>query len=217
MRQFKIIGVSLFLEKRKTRIYVGKLERKDNKYVFIYDDAYFVSKNALAFAPEFPLTQRAFESEKLFGSFLDRIPSHENPAYVEYCESMGIDPKEKDTIVLLASIGRKGPSSFIFYPIYERKFTVDDVIQFRHLLGFTTREFSKIFEISQSSLNALERNRGSGKDILKHLEVIYLYPAIALDYLLLNGGILIHKKWIHAGEVLSKRKTDITISSSPSS
>jgi len=204
MRNFKIIGVSVFLEKRRTRTYVGKLEREGTSFVFTYDDTYFVSKHALAFAPEFPLTQRRFVSEKLFASFTDRIPSKENPAYVEYCHQMGIDPKEKDPLILLATIGRKGPSSFIFYPNYERKFSADEVIQFRHSLALTTREFSKIFEVSQSSLNALERKRGSGKDILKHFEIIVNYPAIALDYLILNGGILIHEKLLNARHVLTK-------------
>ncbi len=198
MRKLKMIGMDVFLEKRRTRLHVGTLMRKNGKFVFTYDDHYFKAKNVISLGPEFPLTQREFISEVLFPSFEDRIPSIQNPAYSEYCLTMGVDPKEQDPIILLSTIGRKGPSSFIFYPIFERKITAKDVIKFRESLGLTTREFSAIFEFSQSSLNALERNRISGNEILKRLEIIFNFPDVALDFLLINGGHLINEKWIKA-------------------
>ena len=152
----------------------------------------------------FLLTQREFTSEKLFPSLEDRIPSLQNPAYPEYCSAMGIDPKERDPIILLSTIGRKGPSSFIFYPIFEREITSEDVIRFRESLGLTTREFSAVFEFSQSSLNALERNRILGNEILKRLEIILNFPNVALDFLLVNGGHLIYEKWITANNKLKE-------------
>ncbi len=198
MRNLKIIGVDVFLEKRRTRLHVGMLKRVNAKLLFAYGECYFKSKNIIPLGPEFPLTQREFISEKLFPSFEDRIPSKQNPAYPEYCLAMGIDPKEQDPIILLSTIGRKGPSSFIFYPIFERKITAEDVIRFRESLGLTTREFSSIFEFSQSSLNALERNRILGSEILKRLEIVLNFPNVALDLLLINGGHLIYEKWITA-------------------
>lgn len=202
MRNLKIIGVDIFLEKRKTRLHVGTLSKENKKLVFTYDEHYFKAKNIIPLGPEFPLTQKIFASEKLFPSLEDRIPSRQNPAYPEYCSAMGIDPKERDPIILLSTIGRKGPSSFIFYPIFERKITGEDVISFRESLGLTTREFSAVFEFSQSSLNALERNRILGSEILKRLETIINFPNVALEFLLVNGGHLIYEKWITAANTL---------------
>lgn len=198
MRNLKIIGVDIFLEKRRIRLHVGVLNRINGKLVFTYDTQYFKAKNIIPLGPEFPLTQKQFISERLFPSFEDRIPSLQNPAYPEYCLAMGVDPKERDPIILLSTIGRKGPSSFIFYPIFERKVTTEDVIKFRKLLGLTTREFAAVFEFSQSSLNALERNRILGSEILKRIEIIFNFPNVALDFLLINGGHLTYEKWIKA-------------------
>jgi len=202
MRKLKIIGVDIFLEKRKTRLHVGTLTKTNAKFFFKYDEQYFKAKNVISLGPEFPLTQKEFVSESLFPSFVDRIPSVQNPAYPEYCLTMGVDPKERDPMILLSTIGRKGPSSFIFYPFFERKITAEDVIRFRESLDLTTREFSAIFEFSQSSLNALERNRISGSEILKRLEIILNFPDVALDFLLVNGGHLIYKRWIKAANQL---------------
>lgn len=206
MRNLKIIGVDVFLEKRRTRIHVGILKRENAKLVFRYDENYFKAKNIIPLGPEFPLIQREFSSEMLFPSLEDRIPSLQNPAYPEYCLAMGIDPKERDPIILLSTIGRKGPSSFIFYPIFERKVTTEDVIKFRESLGLTTREFSAIFEFSQSSLNALERNRILGSEILKRLEIILNFPSVALDFLFINGGYLIYEKWVKATGKLKEQQ-----------
>ena len=202
MRKLKIIGVDIFLEKRKTRLQVGVLKRSNGNLVFTYDEYYFKSKNIIPLGPEFPLTKKEFISESLFPSFDDRIPSLQNPAYPEYCLAMRVDPNERDPIILLATIGRKGPSSFIFYPIFERNISADHVINFRKSLGLTTREFSAIFEFSQSALNALERNRILGSEILKRLEIILNFPSVALDFLFINGGCLIYEKWIKATNVL---------------
>lgn len=208
MRNLKIIGVDIFLEKRRTRVHVGILKRQNAKLIFTYDENYFKAKNIIPLGPEFPLTQRDFKSEKLFPSLEDRIPSLQNPAYPEYCLAMGINPEERDPIILLSTIGRKGPSSFIFYPIFERKITAGDVVHFRESLGLTTREFSAVFEFSQSSLNALERHRILGNEILKRLEIILNFPNVALDFLLVNGGHLIYEKWITATNKLKATKNN---------
>lgn len=205
MRNLKIIGVDIFLEKRKTRLRVGTLLRNHGKFVFTYNEHYFKAKNVIPLGPEFPLTQKEFLSESLFSSLVDRIPSVQNPAYPEYCLTMGVDPKERDPIILLSTIGRKGPSSFIFYPIFERRLIAEDVIKFREFLGLTTREFSAVFEFSQSSLNALERNRILGSEILKRLEIILNFPNVALDFLLINGGHLMYEKWIKATNSLKAK------------
>lgn len=202
MRHIKIIGVDIFLEKRKTRLHVGRLSKSNGKLVFTYDDHYFGAKNVIPLGPEFPLTNKLFSSKQLFPSLEDRIPSTTNPAYPEYCYVMGIDPNEKDPLVLLSTIGRRGPSSFIFCPTYERKITPGEVVKFREHLGLTTREFAAVFEFSQSTINALERNRIAGSEIQKRLEMILSFPEVALKYLFLNGGYLMSKKLKAATDAL---------------
>lgn len=212
MRRLKVIGVDIFLEKRKTRIHVGVLEKIYEKLVFTYDEGYFKAKNVIPLGPEFPLTQKQFMSERLFPSLEDRIPSQQNPAYSEYCQLMGVDPKERDPLILLSTIGKKGPSSFVFSPIFDRKIVVNDLIKFREFLGLTTREFAAVFEFSHTSLNAFERGKTSGKDILKRLEILLNFPVVALDLLFVNSGLLVYEKWSNATEKLKERaKNTISI------
>ena len=204
--KFLIIRIDVFLEKRKTRIHVGYLKKENEQFVFTYNEKYLRAQNIIPFGPEFPLTKKQFKSKSLFASFEDRIPSKKNPAYSEYCQAMKIDLMEDNPLVLLSTIGKRGPSSFVFEPIYERLFTIQDVLDFRKLLKFTTREFAHIFEISQASLNALERKRSSGKDLLKRLEILVRFPSVALYFLIINGGILSFNKWQNAATVLKKAK-----------
>lgn len=204
MRRLKTIGVFVFLKKRKTQTLVGRLYKIDQKFVFTYEDSYLNARHSIALGPEFPLTQQEFSSDRLFPSLEDRIPSIQNPAYSEYCLVMGIDPNERDLFILLSTIGSKGPSSFIFYPIFKRGITSKDIIEFRNMLGLTTREFAAVFEFSQNSLNALEKGRITGSEILKRLEVLLHFPNVALYFLLVNSGYLIHEKWVAASEKLTK-------------
>jgi HipA-like protein len=199
------LGVDIFLERRKIRLHVGILERTNKMFVFTYDDNYFKAKNVIPLGPEFPLTQKQFTSQKLFPSLEDRIPSQQNPAYFEYCQLMGVDPKERDPIILLSTIGKKGPSSFVFSSKFERKIEVEDLLKFREFLGLTTREFAAVFEFSHASLNAFERGRTSGKDILKRLEILMNFPIVCLDLLLVNSGLLVYEKWINATEKLKEK------------
>ncbi len=202
----EIIGVAVFLEKRMTRIFVGELLRSGSSLVFTYDELYFRAENVIPLGPEFPLTQRQFISKTLFPSFEDRIPSSQNPAYKEYCLATGIDPEEKDPFTLLSAIGKRGPSSFVFYPIFERSISVEKVIAFRQALKLTTREFAHLFELSQSSINALERKRSSGKDLLKRLEIILKFPDVGFYLVTVNGGILLPEKLAYVMKFLSKMR-----------
>ena len=204
MRPLKTIGVFVFLKKRKTQILVGRLYKTDQKFVFTYEDSYLNAKHSIALGPEFPLTQKKISSDKLFPSLEYRIPSVQNPAYPANCLAMGIDPNEKDHLILLSTIGSKGPSSFIFYPIFKRDISPKDVVEFRNMLGLTTREFAAVFEFSQNSLNALERGRIEGIEILKRLEILLHFPNVALYFLLVNNGYLSHEKWLDASKKLKK-------------
>lgn len=196
-------GILVFLEKRKTRVFVGTLIKHAHQFIFTYDDRYIRMKNIIPLGPELPLTQKRYTSSHLFPSFEDRLPSKDNPAYPEYCQAMGIDAQEKDPFILLSTIGHRGPSHFVFSPLYEEIFGVENVIQYRNLLNLTTREFGELFEIPQASLNALERGRSSGKDLLKRLELIVKFPDVALYLLEVNGGYLVSDKYEYVKKLLN--------------
>lgn len=194
MRSLKIIGVDVFLERRAVRVHVGSLQRVGGDLSFVYDEVYFKARRSIPLGPEFPLTQRSFISKGLFPSLGDRIPSRQNPAFPEYCHTMGISAEESDPMVLLSTIGQRGPSSFVFYPIFERGLTDNDLIKYREYLGLTSREFAAVFEFSQSRLSAFERGHISGSEISKRLETIMNFPDVARELLRLNGGYLMHEK-----------------------
>jgi HipA-like protein len=193
-KNMKIIAVDVFLEKRKTMVYVGRLTCEKEGYRFVYKKNYLYAKASIPLGNEMPLTQGEYFSKTLFSSLSDRIPLRENPSYPDYCRSVGISETEKDSLVLLATIGRRGPSSFIFEPVYDRGFDGDICKKFRIKLGLTIREFAGVFDVSPVTLTAIERGRGSGKEALKRLEIYYRYPNVALDEIFDRGGVLHESK-----------------------
>ncbi len=188
----KIIGVKVYLEKRKTRQFVGELiyEKADKQFIFTYDKKYIYSDYIIPLGPDIPLTKEKHTSKTLFPSLEDRIPSRENPAYKDYCQAMGITTKERDPIILLVTIGRRGPSSFIFEPHYECKFDAAALRAFRKEMGLTTREFSECFEMTQATLVNIESGKASGKETLKRIELYTHFPEAIYYQLQLTGGIL---------------------------
>lgn len=113
----QIIGIAVYLEKTRSRQYVGKLTREEGQYLFEYNSNYMKSRNVISLGPEMPLTKQSYRSKALFIPFMDRIPVKENPAYPEYCEAMGISPEETDPLILLGTIAHRGPSWLIFEPM----------------------------------------------------------------------------------------------------
>jgi HipA-like protein len=172
----KINAVDVYLKKRKTRQYVGRLSRDNSNFIFIYDNLYLYKNRSIALGPDLPLTKKKFTSKILFPSFADRIPSNKNPAYNEYCQMVGIDPTENDQIVLVATLGHKGPSSFIFSPALESTFTHDDVVNFRKYLSLTVREFGELFDFSPATISNIENKTISGKEAMKRLELYCNIP-----------------------------------------
>jgi HipA-like protein len=199
----KILGV--FLEKRASKKFVGKLYRKDSTYIFEYDKMYAYSITSIPVGPELPITRRIHRSDKLFASFSDRIPSRQNPAYVEYCAKFGISPNEKDDIILLSTIGKRGPSSFVYEMLEDSKYTSADYRKFRDELSFSIRDFAEAFDIGVSSLNKLEKDSEKVKESLKRIEIYDLFPDCALFELNRNGKLLHSSKKDFAENVLKKR------------
>ena len=141
---------------------------------------------------------------------LDRIPSRKNPAYQEYCRSVGIDPNEKDLIVLVATIGQRGPSSFVFAPSKKDGVGREDVMRFRNDLKLSVREFSDLFDFSPATIHRIETKKTSGKDALKRLEVYYLFPEVALHEVKKNGFKINDNKRKFVEDILKTRMNKLS-------
>ena len=118
-----IIGVQVMLEKSNSVQSTGKLTMEKGEFYFKYDDNYLRLSTATPLGPEMPLTRRSYQSKELFRPFADRIPSRENPAFSEYCKSLGISVDERNPLILLSTIASRGPSSFLFKPIIQARRT----------------------------------------------------------------------------------------------
>ena len=198
----KIKAVEVYLEKKKTREYVGRITYDGSNFIFMYDKRYIYSSRPISLGPDLPLSPKKFVSKAIFPSFLDRIPSQENPAYKEYCKMVGISSAEKNILVLLSTLGKKGPSSFIFTPVFEEEFDKGNILNFRKDLKLSVREFSAIFDFSPRTINKIEKNTATGKEALKRLEIYYKFPEIALYEIEKNGDKINERKKLYAEKVL---------------
>lgn len=190
----EIVGVQVVLEKRASNYLVGELTSKEGGFHFEYNENYLRLPKAIPLGPEMPLTRRSYQSKQLFRPFADRIPSRENPAFPEYCRSAGISTEENDPLVLLSTIASRGPSSFLFRPIYRESFTGQDLKDFRNNLKLSVREFAMCFDFSQPGITRVETGKSGGRDILKRAEIYVLYPDIALDQLRRRASSIHQKK-----------------------
>src|SRR3989344_5011997 len=177
--------VLVYLERRKTKQYVGRLirnsESKKGPYEFEYDLPYLLNKKAIPLGPEFPLTKQKFKSEKLFQTFEDRIPSRKNPAFVEYCAEFGIEAKETDPMILLPTIGKRGASSFIFEKIdLTEDHLYTETIGFRKKLNLTLREFAAAFSFSTVTIQKIETGKAPNSEAVKRLRIYAHFPSVAL-------------------------------------
>jgi HipA-like protein len=204
---FQIIeGVQIILEKAASNQLVGALTSRKHGFHFEYDKEYLHSLKAIPLGPEMPLTRRIYQSEQLFRPFADRIPSRENPAYPEYCKSEGISLDEDNPLILLTTIATRGPSSFLFKPIYQESFTGSDLKRFRKHLGLSVREFAACFDFSHPGITRVETGKTGGREILKRTEIYALYPEVALDQLRRRAGYLHWKKLEKAKSWLLKNR-----------
>ena len=191
----KIIGIKVFLERKSSRLYVGLLRKIDEKFFFEYARDYLNRRGVIPLGPEMSLAKMSYQSDKLFIPFADRIPSREYPAYIDYCKATGISAQETDPFVLLSAIARRGPSSFIFEPLYEDSFSSQELLDFRRSLGLSVKEFAACFDFSCAAVTRVERNQSTGREVLKRAGIYAHYPNVALDQLKLKGGILHPNKY----------------------
>ncbi len=182
----------IYHEGKKRRVFAGELIyiKEKDIYELTYDEKYASSKSAIPVGPGLDLLHLRHESKKgkLFPSFLDRIPDKDNPAYEDYCRSQGISPEEKNYIILLQTIGRRGPSSFIYEGVYEDEFHPVDIINLRNKLQITQHDLATAFDIKQQTLQRIEAGTSYDSNTLKHLQIIFKFPEVALWQLKLTGS-----------------------------
>lgn len=185
----KIIHV--WSQTRNKRVFVGKIFQKNGCYIFEYDNRYRRSKGAVPLGAEFPLVRKMFSSKHIFPTLTDRIPSKQNPAYADYCAQWAIDPEETDTFRLLTTIGRRGPSTFVFEPAVQESYDRKDVIAFRKRLCLSQQEFADLLGFNQSSLARIETGQTHHPIFLKYIEFFDKIPEV-LQHLLQTRGECLH-------------------------
>ena len=183
--------LQIFHEGRKRRIFVGELkyiEKKDH-YELWYDKHYVALKNAIPISPELDLFKTRYISGKgkLFPVFWDRIPLRTNLAYADYCFAQNISVNETNPIILLGSIGKKGPSSFIFEPVYEDKFTSSDLIKIRKNLDISQHDLAEAFGISKATLQRIEAGTSKDMNTLKIIQMFFTFPECGIWQLKQTG------------------------------
>lgn len=183
----------VFSENRKKRIFVGTLKWDNikNRFEFKYEQKYARSKTAIPIGKELDLFRITHTSKgKLFPSFADRIPSRENSAYEEYCLSQGISVNEDNPIILLVSIGKRGPSTFIFEPVFQNKFTFEDVKKARVDLGVSIHDFAIAFDLNPPTLQRLESGKKADLGTLRRIQMYLEFPEVAMWQIEQNSGKL---------------------------
>jgi HipA-like protein len=205
--------LNVFSEGRKRRVFVGTLtwDEVKNCFEFRYDSKYAKSKTAIPIGKELDLFKKTHTSKgKLFPSFADRIPSKENPAYVDYCRSQGIDVDEKNPIKLLVSIGKRGPSTFIFEPIFQNEFSVGDIKKFRTELSLSINDMALAFDLNPPTLQRLESGGKTDLATLRRVQIYLKFPKVAMWQLILTIGRLhtevFHNLWNYFEKMAKKNK-----------
>ncbi|HEY8270484.1 MAG TPA: hypothetical protein VIG33_06310 [Pseudobdellovibrionaceae bacterium] len=191
--------LEVYLEGRKRRTFVGTLSYNEEQdtFQFQYETKYVKSLKAIPIGPDLSIFKRKHISEKgkLFPSFADRIPSRSNPAYEEYCRSQGIAIDERNPIVLLGTIGRRGPSSFVFEPVVQNSFSQDEIVSFRKTLNLTLNELAIAFDINEQTLQRVESKKSKDQHTLKRMQIYFEFPEVALWELESNGSKLNHQAY----------------------
>jgi HipA-like protein len=184
--------LEVFSENRRRKRHVGILtfDVETRVYQFAYDIGYLKSRSAIPIGPDLPLKKRTHQSAKgkLFAAFLDRIPSKQNPAYVEYCEAQGISPDEKNPIILLGAIGRRGPSTFVFEPVFSKENQLRfEVINLRNKLNLSIADMAAAFDLNPVTFFRFEKDKSRDKNVARLLEIYLTFPDVTLWVLRTTG------------------------------
>lgn len=190
-------SLNIYAEGRTRKIFVGQLKwnRATDTFEFKYDRKYLKMSSAIAVGPELPLSIKTHSAKgKLFPSFQDRIPSRGNPAYEEYCESAGISPREKNPIILLGAIGKRGPSAFVFEPILTSVFDAQSELGlFRKRHQISLQECALALDLNAVTLQRIETGKSKDPHTSRLLELFFTVPQ-ALRFQLKKTAGKIHRR-----------------------
>ena len=91
--------------------------------------------------------------------------------------------------MVLLSAFRKGPSSFVLEPVFEKaSFSSADLKKLRQDLKLSIREFADVFNVSSTAVYRIENNKTSGKQVLEDLKTCIESPILALDKIHKTGS-----------------------------
>ena len=212
MSDNSIEAIQVYAEGKRTRRLAGVLVKEKSSsgepgFRFTYEDDFLKWDKAVAVGPEFPLTGRSYFSTTLFPSFCDRIPSRQNPAYGEYCLATGIEIYEDKPFVLLTTIGKRGPSCFIYEPLVEENFKAEDAAAFRNALGLSLRQFGLLFDFAPYTIQKIEAGKMSGRDVLKRMEMYARFPEVAQFEMNRNKACVHSELWEKVSKVYRHENT----------
>ncbi|MEZ4750346.1 MAG: HipA N-terminal domain-containing protein [Bdellovibrionota bacterium] len=201
--------LEVYTEATKKKTFVGELWHDEAKkaFKFKYDTKYFRSKGAVPLGPDLKLSKKIHTSSRLFDTFADRIPSKTNPAYADYCKAQGISPKESNPIILLTTIGRKGPSTFVFEPTFEDQTDIPKVLEeFRKKLDLSLEDFAKAFELNTITVHRIEKRSSKDRNIMRLIDIYLTYPQVALEELEFTRKYVHHKVYSRLVEYFERQK-----------
>lgn len=188
--------LEVYLEKRRKRVFVGTLTHSPEReeFLFTYDDDYRRSKTAIPIGPNFPLLKKNHLARgEIFPEFYDRIPSRENLLYPDYCRAQGISENETNPITLLTTIGRKGPSSFVFEPTFTKDSSsfVAFIRKTLKTVDISMHDLSGALGISSVTFSKIMTGKSKDDTTLNFLDIAFSTPQVAL-YLLQRTGPKLH-------------------------
>ena len=169
--------IEVFAEKKRQRTYVGRLFKKRGVFQFNYDQSYLLGVRPLALGPDLPLSTEDFRSKTLFESFKDRIPSRNSDNWNRYCQSAGISPDESDAITLIGSLGRRGPSLFIFEGTLDRaQFVKTQFEIFRKKHKLSVADLAALFDVSVGTIHRLQKGEIQNASLVDLLYLFFKLP-----------------------------------------
>lgn len=189
--------VEVYAESRNRRMLVGTLtwNKALDQFEFDYEKAYLKSPKAIPMGPDLSLSKRHhIHKGKLFASFQDRIPAKNNPAYADYCAAAGISPKERNPIILLGAIGRRGPSNFVIEPkVMDTLDARSLLVEFRQKFKISLHELGMALGLNKITLQRIET--GSSKDVSTlRLLGIFFTVSEALENQLRISEKIVHRQ-----------------------
>ncbi len=102
---------------------------------------------------------------------------------------------ESNPIILLISIGKRGPSTFIFEPIYKINFDPLSIRKFRELLQISIHEFSIAFDFNPPTIQRLESGKKYDLGTARRVQIYLEFPKVSLWQIELNSGKIHHETY----------------------